>query len=351
MMQPMTQPTLHEVIDGLEVLICGLDEQGKIHVFNRPCERLTGLPRGEALGKSWLEMFALDERHDHVMALWSQAREESPAGPYEALYRNGRSLRWQFSRWERDRMSPVSLWAVGIDVTHEREALVRARELERMGALGNLVAGLTHELRNPLNGAVLQLTLADRNLARATVAPAVAAIAQARFELQRIAALLDDFLMFVRPQPIHLERTDVRRIVARAVERSAPKAQAGAVSVVIEPGAESLAEVDATRVEAAAYHLLANAIDAASATDHEARVRLAVRGNMTAIEVEDHGAGLPEDAPIFEPFFTTKQGGTGLGLAIVQRAAADHGGTIAYERRGGATVFRLELPIVGGVAN
>ena len=64
----------------------------------------------------------------------------------------------------------------------------------------------------------------------------------------------------------------------------------------------------------------------------------------------DHGAGLPSDAPIFEPFFTTKQGGTGLGLAIVQRVAADHGGRILHEPRPGRTIFRLELPIAGGVA-
>jgi len=99
--------------------------------------------------------------------------------------------------------------------------------------------------------------------------------------------------------------------------------------------------------------LLANAIDAATTSaDHEVRARLVFRGNIATIEVEDHGGGLPSgDTPIFEPFFTTKTGGTGLGLAIVQRVAVDHGGAIAYERRDRATVFRLDLPIVGGVAN
>jgi PAS domain S-box-containing protein len=352
----MTPTALHELIDGLEILICGLDDDGTIHLFNRPCERLTGLARDDVVGRSWLDMFAIGQRAEHVIALWREARDETPAGPFEALCRNGKNVRWQFSRWERGGVARVSLWAVGIDVTREREALVRARELERMVALGNLVAGLAHELRNPLNGALLQLALADRSLGRtdaAAAAPASAAIAQAGSEMRRIASLLDDFLVFVRPQPVHLERTDVRQIVERAVERGGPKAQAAAVSVVIEPGAEALAEVDASRVEAGVYHLLANAIDAASrATDREVRIRIAVHANTTAIEVEDHGAGIPsEDAPIFEPFFTTKEGGTGLGLAIVQRVAADHGGSITYERRDGATVFRLELPIVGGVAN
>jgi PAS domain S-box-containing protein len=352
----MTQPTLHDLIDGLDVLICGLDEHGKIHVFNRPCERLTGLPREKAMGQSWLDMFAIGERSDHVVSLWRQAREDSPAGPYEAPFRNGRNVRWQFSRWERGRVPPIALWAVGVDVTHEREALVRERELARMVALSNLVSGLTHELRNPLNSALLQLALADRNLARrndANAGPAVEAIVQASAEMRRISNLLDDFLVFVRPQPGHLERTDVRRIVARAIERSGAKAQAGGVSVTLEPGAEALAGVDVSRVESAVYHLIANAIDAASeAADRGVQVTVGASGNMVVIEVEDHGAGLPSaDTPIFEPFFTTKRGGTGLGLAIVERVATDHGGAITYERRDRATVFRLELPIIGGVGN
>jgi signal transduction histidine kinase len=347
--------SLHEVIDGLEVFICGLDDAGTIHVFNRPCERLTGLARAQAVGMSWLDVFAIGERYDHVVSLWSSAREDAPAGPYEALCRNGRRLRWQFARWNRDRLPAVALWAVGIDLTHEREARFRAHEAERIAALGNLVSGLTHEVRNPLNGALLQLALADRTLVRRgdpVIAPTLQAIAQASAEMRRISALLDDFLVFVRPLPIHLERADVRGIITRAVERAGARAHAAGVQIEVEPGDEVIAELDVSRVESAVYHLLANAIDAAAASFHrEVRARIVVRGNAIAIEIEDHGPGLPAEAPIFEPFFTTKTGGTGLGLAIVQRVAVDHGGAVRHERRGGATVFRLELPFVGGVTN
>ena len=282
-------------------------------------------------------------------------RENVPAGSFEALCRNGRNLRWRFSRNARGGPPVVVLWAVGIDVTEEREALVRARELDRVVALGNLVAGLTHEIRNPINGALLQLAVADRTLARhqdERIAPAAAAIAQATGELRRISSILDDFLVFARPQPIHLERAQVRRIAARAIKRSAPRARAAGATVTLEPGDEALAEVDTARVESAVYQLIANAIDAgAAAAEHTVRVRIASPGNSVAVEVEDHGAGVPGDTPVFEPFFTTKKGGTGLGLSIVQRIAADHGGSIEYERRDGTTVFRLVLPIVGGVVN
>lgn len=356
-----TTHTLSELLDWLEILICGLDEGGRIRVFNRPCQQLTGLGREEAEGMSWLDVFAGSARADQVVELWAATRAESPTGPYEALCRNGRSVRWQFSRGEHAELRPVTLWAVGVDVTEDREAMVRAREQERVVALGNLISGLTHELRNPLNGALLQLTLAERMLARrreATAAdlasdPAIGAIAQARSELKRLSAFLDDFLVFIRPQPVHLERADVRELVARAIERSNPKAAAAGVEIALEPGAKVVAEIDPARLATAVYHLLANAIDAAAeASERAVHVRVLGPRNAAAIEIEDRGAGLPsEDTPMFEPFFTTKKGGTGLGLSIVQRVASDHGGAVAYERREGATVFRLTLPILGGVIN
>lgn len=357
-----TERALSEILDWLEILICGLDEGGRIHVFNRPCEQLTGLGRQDAVGQPWLDVFVGSARADQVVELWAAARDESPTGPFEALCRNGRSVRWQFSRGEHAELKPVKLWAVGVDVTEDREAMVRAREQERVVALGNLISGLTHELRNPLNGALLQLTLAERTLVRRRDAPAAAdpgadpvidAIAQARSELKRLSAFLDDFLVFIRPQPVHLERANVREMVARAIERSGAKAASAGVEIVLEPGVEVMAEMDPARLATAVYHLLANAIDAAAeAFERAVRVRVLGQRNVVTIEVEERGAGLPsEDTPMFEPFFTTKKGGTGLGLSIVQRAASDHGGTVAYERRGAATVFRLTLPILGGVVN
>lgn len=344
--------TLDELIDGLQILICGLDEAGTIRLFNRPCERLTGIPRTDAVGKSWLDLFADDQRTDHVMTLWSEAREDAPSGPYEALCRQGRNLRWHFSR---SRKLGVGLWAVGIDVTREREALVRAREIERVVGLGNMLSGLTHELRNPLNGALLQLTLADRNLIRRrdeTLEPVLNAVAQATSEVRRISSILDDFMLFVRPKAIHLERTDVRRVVARAIERNGPRARAGDVAVSLSPGGDALAQIDGSRVEAAVYQMIANAIDAATeASIREVHVQVVATGNTISIEVADRGRGIPANAEVYEPFFTTKKGGTGLGLSIAQRVAIDHGGSIAHARRDNSTVFRLELPIVGGVAN
>lgn len=346
---------IHDVIDGIEVLICGLDVAGTIHVFNRSAEQLTGLSREHAIGASWLELFAIGQRSDHVRALWMQAQNKVLSGPFEALCRNNRNLRWHFSRDPSQRVQAVALWAVGIDITEEREAQVRARDLKQIAALGNLVSGLTHELRNPLNAALLQLSLAGRMLARQHEGGSAASevVAQAAVEIRRISTILDDFLVFARPQPLHLERAGLRALVEQAVERSEARARAAGTTIVVEPGGEVVAEVDVGRLVSALSQLISNAIDASVATPaREVRIRIATQKTTVVVEVEDRGAGLPagEDR-IFEPFFSTKEGGTGLGLSIVERVAADHGGSISYERRDGATVFRLEIPIVGGLEN
>jgi len=349
----MTEHVLR-VIDRLEVLICGLDGAGAIQVFNESCERVTGLSRTEAVGQSWVDLFAGGLRNEHVRALWSQAREHAWSGPFESLCRNERNLRWQFSRHEPETLPMVALWAVGIDVTEEREALVRAREQERTHTLANLVAGLTHELRNPLNGILLQLALAERTLARhhEEDGPVAVAIEQASAEARRISRVLDDFLLFARPLPLELRRADLRPLIGRAIERSAVRAMASGVTVRLLDGEPAFADVDAARLESAIYQLIVNAIDAAAeSADHDVIVKIAMDGNTIVIDVEDHGPGISPEVPIFEPFFTTKSGGTGLGLAIVQRVAVDHGGSVRHVRGVGATVLRLELPIVGGVAS
>ena len=347
----ITQPPdrLVHLLDSMTMIVCGLDRSGHIVAANDRCRRLTGLD-GALIGRDWREIFASAERHDQVTSLWASVTPEGGTGEFEALCRTGRRLRWQFSRWRGG--DDGALCAVAVDVTDERDRLARRRAVERVTALANLGAGLAHELRNPLNSASLQLTLAERKLARAGAAAAGAGdpIGQAMREIDRAAALLDDFLAFARPEPLAIARVELGGVVARAIARVRARAQAHGVELVVGAGPAMAAEADGARLEGALVQLLTNAIDASVGIADEVTVSWTCAGNALSLEVADRGAGLPsESAPIFDPFFTTKPGGTGLGLAIVERVAHDHGGSVEVERTGGTTVFRLRLPIIVGV--
>lgn len=336
------------LLDGLPILVCGLERDGRIVAANAGCVELAG----DVLGRDWREVFATHDRADHVAALWTAVQPGVPSDDFEALCGTHR-VRWRFSHWD---LAPrAALCAIGLDVTQERARMARKRSADRVAALGNLGAGLAHELRNPLNSAVLQLALAERRLAK-TGDPSQrldAPISEAKHELSRAAALLDDFLAFARPSPMTLEQVDIHALVERAVQRTRPRAHEAGVSVEVARGdgmlCESPAELDAVRVEGALVQLIANAIDASARAHTPVLVRCYASANTVALEVEDRGPGLPsKDAPIFDPFYTTKPASTGLGLAIVERVAADHGGHVEVERVGDATIFRMRLPIIVG---
>jgi signal transduction histidine kinase len=232
------------------------------------------------------------------------------------------------------------------ELERERESAERTRQAEKLTALGTLTAGLAHEIRNPLNAAHLQLTVAIRRLAEAVpeVPAARQALALVDGELQRLAALLDDFLAFATPQPLHRETSDLRAIAEQAIAAEAGCAATTGNALELVPGAPVLASVDPAKLRAAVRNLIRNGIEASGSGGH-VRVRLTAAPDHVLVEVEDDGPGLPAaQQRVFEPFFTTKNMGTGLGLSIVHRVATDHDGQVWPSRRDGHTVFTIRLP-------
>jgi PAS domain S-box-containing protein len=329
-------------VSGLPVIMCGLDRDGRIVVANDKAAETTGM-HDELLGADWRELFA-GSRHDQIDELWKCVGPGKPAVEFEGLCCNGRRLRWQFSYWPHD--GADALWAVGLDVTEERAQQARCRGRERATSLANLGAGLAHELRNPLNSALLQLALAQRKLNRAD-RDVPGELSEAMHEIHRAAAVLEDFLVFARPQEVALQPADIAAIIDRALTRTRSRAVAANVRVACAGGPPIVCELDSSRVERALVEVLVNAIDAAAGTPTpDVMIRWTSAGSALVIEVEDRGPGLSSrSAPVFDPFFTTKSNGTGLGLAIVDRVVVDHGGTAELTRAGASTIFRMKLPI------
>jgi signal transduction histidine kinase len=238
------------------------------------------------------------------------------------------------------------------------EAVEQMRQIERLrrehlAALGTLAAGLAHEIRNPLNAAHLQLTLAQRRLRRADGADIVGALSASELvasEMARLAGLVEEFLQFARPQPLRRVRTEVRALAAGVIELLSEEASEAGVELVLEPGLDLQAFFDPERLRQVLLNLVRNAMEAAGQGGH-VRLRVTDEGARVGLEVSDDGPGLSDpDAPIFEPFFTTKPDGTGLGLSIVHRIVTDHGGEVSVTSRPGATCFRVTLPLAASPA-
>jgi signal transduction histidine kinase len=210
--------------------------------------------------------------------------------------------------------------------------------------MGQLAAGLAHEIRNPLT-AMKMLIQATRH-GDATLEPQDLAILDE--EIRRLEALMEEFLDFARPRPLKKTVIDVRVAVEGAV--AAVQRLADARNVQIEcrlPTEPALVPLDSGRMRQVLLNLLMNGIEE---TPHGKTVKVAVladaSGASMQILIEDEGPGIDEIAEprLFEPFFSTKETGLGLGLPMSRRIVESHGGTLTATSSHGGSQFLVTLP-------
>ncbi len=222
------------------------------------------------------------------------------------------------------------------------EAEAAMRRSERLAALGQLSAGLAHELRNPLGSIKGSADLLARTSARPGGDPMVKELAEIiSSDVDRTNSLVTRFLDFARPLEPRLETADVREIIDRALSHAN-------VNVVRNySGSLPPLSIDPQLMEQVFLNLVTNA---AQASEPGAPVTVRTREveGQAEVSVIDHGCGIPPDKmeTIFNPFVTTKRNGVGLGLAIVARIVDGHGGKMAVESEPGkGSTFRVLLPL------
>jgi two-component system, NtrC family, sensor histidine kinase HydH len=237
-----------------------------------------------------------------------------------------------------------------IRLKKERKELERRTHVaEKLAAIGTLTAGLSHEIRNPLNAAGLQLTVLERRI-RQLPAPAQKGLAEplslARDEIRRLEHALEDFLQFATPRKFKGRPVDLIALLGRSFDSLASEAEQRGIH--LERRFEDSPPVfgDEDQLKQVVMNLVLNSIDATPEGGH---IEAAIHpdGDWVELTIEDSGSGIPEEIRhhIFEPFFTTKASGTGLGLSIVHAIIQQHDGTISMGSGslGGAQFF-IRLP-------
>ena len=216
---------------------------------------------------------------------------------------------------------------------------------ERLAAVGQVAAGIAHEVRNPLSAIKMSAQLLRQRLRE--LDPDAAESAEVMLaEVARLEVIIDDLLTFARPTEPRLEAGDVNAVIGEVLDFMARQLEHAGVAVGRDL-ADDLPPVplDPQRVRQVVLNLVLNAAEAMP-NGGTLTARTRAGGGAVVAEIEDTGGGIaPEVAGrIFEPFFTTKRGGSGLGLGVSRTIIEAHGGTIRFEPLEHGTRFIFTIP-------
>jgi PAS domain S-box-containing protein len=332
------------IVQNLGSGLLSLDRSGCMVHLNRAAEETLGISAAAVRGKRCIE--ALPERlaplRDLVLSSLAEGRSanrcEMDLLVDERRLPLGVSTTILYGA-ERETTGVVALFQ-DLTEAHRQEALDRRRD--RLAAVGELAAGIAHEIRNsilPLGGSVQILS---QELALDPEQTKLFEVITR--EMENVERFVGALLSYTRSQTLHADRIDLGAVVREAVEEIRITRRDGPAVETKEQ--EAWAWGDTDQLRQAVRNLVLNAADAAGG-DGTVRVSSGTDDEgMPWIEVEDDGPGIPaaDRDKVCQPFYTSKPGGTGLGLAIVSRITEDHGGQLRLldSELGGAR-FRMVL--------
>lgn len=341
---------LQSIVDSLPDRLFVLNGDGMIHYISRNVREGLGMIPPQYTGTHFLD-FVAPENRGLMLAKWEEAKRGIHA-PYEIEVKAADGSRRVLLISSGPIHGTDRYVVIQRDITELKDLEARFYESQKMAAVGQLSAGIAHEVRNPLSSIKMSLQIllkrihpTGNDLKRFEIALR---------EVEHLEKLVNDVLVFAKPATPRKEPTDLRRVVEHALAL-AEKAIAEKEIQVSGRFADALPllEVDAAMLAQAFLNLILNAVDAMERGGTlQVIIREGVQPDGRSVEVEwiDDGCGVgEEDLPhLFNPFFTKKKYGTGLGLTQVKKIVDLHGGIITVtSRRGTGTRIRIRFPLTG----
>jgi sensor histidine kinase YesM len=218
--------------------------------------------------------------------------------------------------------------------------------LEKLSALGEMSMTVAHEIKNPLNAIRGAVSYLQDNFKGEVLKEFLSIIEE---ETRRLNEIVTSFLRFSKPSPLHLQFSDMNRIVRETVKLIRQEATENNVEVIMSLDERVTPfKFDAQQFKQALLNIIVNSLDATKAGD-TIKISTEVFDSKVSITVKDTGMGISNEivSEIFKPFFTTKTRGVGLGLACVERIVKDHKGEIFVSSEvGKGTEFKIILPVL-----
>jgi two-component system sensor histidine kinase PilS (NtrC family) len=340
------------VINSLTSGLATTDIDGRVLTFNRAAETITGISGADAVGRPASDILQLPP---DVAAIFGAREARPPLPRVEVGYRRANASPIELGLSTASLMTPrgeTGFLFTFQDVTQSRRNDREARVQQRLAAVGEMAAGIAHEIRNPLASMSGSIQILRQELPLTEDQAQLMDIVLR--ESDRLNETIGSFLAYARPQRVGKTRVDVRQVItdtARLLQNNAELTESHEIAVDV-PASETWYEADENQIRQVVWNLATNAVRAMphggqlrlSVTQHAAGAGLA---GEVVIRVEDQGVGIAPDEldGIFQPFRGAFTRGTGLGLAIVHRIVSDYGGEVhVTSQRNVGTQVEVTLP-------
>jgi len=331
------------ILQSVHSGVVSMDASWRVVKANSPALSILGLQADELTGKDGREIFSeiiRETEGEDGTTIWSgrgELRYKAPSG--RKLW-----LGYSLSPLRNALGAEIGRLLVFTDLTELKALEEQSALRKRLSSLGEMAAGIAHELRNPM-GVISGYT---RILSRKVDPSAVGTVEAIAAEVGVMDKIISDFLSFARPRELELIDINLRALVASCVEKAAPVGTDNKAAIEVRIDSGITIKADEVMLRQVFTNLIQNAMEA---TPPEGKVSLAasIEGDNVTVLVSDTGHGIEKSVAdrIFNPFFTTKGNGTGLGLALVHRIITSHMGTITLKTDESGTVFRISLPKAG----
>jgi signal transduction histidine kinase len=339
-----------QIMGNLQDGLMLFTRDSRVVLVSASVEKFLGRPRRELLGQLARGIFSTDSEFGALLLQSFDRR--SPISPREIEFPSGKRVQISLD-FIREKETQIGALLTMRDAESVRRIEDEIEMSRRLSANGRITRGVAHEVKNPINAIVLHLQLLQGKLRE--VDPATRRhmdiIGSEIHRLDRVVQILVDF---TRPRDLHLEETDLRRLLEDGVQLAEPDASRHGVTIVSDfPSQPLTVKVDTDFIKQAILNVVLNGVQA---MPEGGKLTVSARreDDMVVTEIRDQGSGIPADAQdkIFELYFTTKKEGTGIGLAQTYQILQWHYGSVDFESvLGQGTIFRLRLPLVQSRSN
>ena len=326
--------------DGLMLF----SRDSRVVLVSAPVESFLGRPRGELLGRTVQEVFARNSLLGAALLDAFERRRTMSQREFEVA--GGKRVEVSLD-FVQEKNSQIGALLIMRDTEPARRIGDEIEMSRRLSASGRLTRGVAHEVKNPINAIVLHLQLLQNKLAEQEP-DTRRHMDIIDSEIRRLDRVVQTLVDFTRPRDLHLEETDLRRLLEDVAQLAAPDAEQHGVTIDLHMPAQSLPmKVDVDLMKQAILNVVINGVQAMP-QGGILTISARQQNGVALAEVHDQGKGIPKELhdKVFELYFTTKREGSGIGLAQTYQILQWHYGTVDFESAETGTIFRFQIPTI-----